>query len=93
MSGNLSPFLATNPPEHQFDGGVGLVVAKAVEGVENLASERCSDEWPRLWNGHVTVKGDVRPDPSEAPNHYSGCLTAPHPDPGNSQEQGNQEVS
>ena len=46
---------------HQLNGGVGPGVAKAVEGVKNLASERCGDEWPQLQSGCVTVKGDVRP--------------------------------
>ena len=30
---------------------------------------------------------------TEAPNQFSGCLSIPHPDPGNSQEHGNQEAS
>jgi len=33
---------------NQLDSGVGSVVAEAVEGVKNLASEGCGYEWPWL---------------------------------------------
>jgi hypothetical protein len=49
------------PLGHQLDGGIGPGVAKAVEGVKDLASERCGYEWPQLWSGCVTVKVDVHP--------------------------------
>jgi hypothetical protein len=38
------------PLGHQLDGGIGPGVAKAVEGVKDLESERCGYEWMRLWN-------------------------------------------
>jgi len=44
---------------HQLDSGVGSWVAAAVEGVKDLASERCGCEWPQLCTGCVTVKVDV----------------------------------
>jgi len=46
------------PLGHQLDG-VGPWVAKAVEGVKDLVSERCGCEWLQLSGGCVTVKVDV----------------------------------
>jgi len=48
------------PLGQQLDGGVGPGVAKVVEGVKDLASEKCGYEWPRLWSGCVTVKVEAR---------------------------------
>ena len=69
---------------HQLDSGDGSGVAEAVEGVKNLASEGCVYKWPWLLSGCIIVQVDVCP--TEAPSHFSGCLAAPHPEPGNSQE-------
>jgi len=49
------------PLGHQPDGGFGPGVAKAVEGVKILASERHGYRWPRLWSRRVAVDIDVRP--------------------------------
>jgi hypothetical protein len=49
------------PLGHQLDGGVVPGVAKVLEGVKDLTTERCGYEWPRLWGGCVTVNVDVRP--------------------------------
>jgi hypothetical protein len=84
------------PLGHQLDSGVGPGVAKAMEGVKDLAYEGLGYKWPRLWSGSVAVDNDVRPGNVylfEERNNFSECLAAPHPDPGNSQEHGNQEAS
>jgi hypothetical protein len=52
-------FRPHKPLGHQLDCGAGPGVAKAMEGVKNLASERRYG-WPRLRSGCVTVKVDVR---------------------------------
>jgi len=49
------------PLGHRLDGGVGPGVAKAVEVVKDLASERRGYEWPRLWSGRFAVDIDVCP--------------------------------
>ena len=82
---------------HQLDSGVGSGVAEVVEVVKILASEGCGYEWPWLLSGFVTVEVDVRPGnvyplQTETPSHFSGCLAAPQPDPGNSQEPVKQQV-
>ena len=46
---------------HQLDSGVDSGVTEAVEGVKNLASEGCGNEWPWFFSGCVTVEVDVRP--------------------------------
>jgi hypothetical protein len=46
---------------HQIDIGFDPWVAKAVEGVKELASERRGEDRPWLRNGCVTLKVDVRP--------------------------------
>jgi hypothetical protein len=47
-------------PGHQLDSGVGPGMAKALEGVKDLASEMCGYEWQRLWSWCDTVKADAR---------------------------------
>ena len=46
----------TKPLDTNLTVAFGPGVAKVVEGVKDLASERCGYEWPRLWSGCVTVK-------------------------------------
>jgi hypothetical protein len=82
------------PLGHHLDGGFGPGVAKAVENVKDLASERSGYEWPRLWSEMCHSKGGC---PSQelahiltaAPDHFSGCLAIPRPVSGNSREHGN----
>ena len=48
------------PLGYQLDG-IGPGVAKAVEGVKDLASERRGYKWLRLWSGRVAVDIDIGP--------------------------------
>ena len=49
------------PLGHQFDGGVGPVVVRAVKSVKNVTSGRRGYEWPRVGSGCVALQVDVRP--------------------------------
>ena len=60
MRGNFTHSRPHKPLGQELDSGVGPRMAKAVEGVKDLTTERCGYEWPRLWGGCVTVNVDVR---------------------------------
>ena len=83
------------PLGHQLGGGVGPGVAKALEGVKDLASERRCYKWPRLWRGRVAMTSfpGMCACSNRSAEPFSERLAAPHSDPVNSQEHGNKEAS